>query len=486
MTCRTNQFILKADPKDQTAQAVFDKPYFEKLRFSFRGNSPLAWTKYQDEILQNPLGSPLMILRGLRLYLMLLREWDRIRKKDWFHRLPQSPYELEQGRASLFFRIILSLLRGSSLPFSKPLTLKIITLDKPRELIEMPLEAHLIHGLIRQILKPSIESRHSLHAHSFIKGRSVKTAFEQIQKQLKHYRKKTKQKNRALFVLRADIKKCGESIPIHPRSRIWTLLTQICPDTRIFSREEFQKLLTQCLRPDLEWKGTPGAFQLRYGIPTGSPLQPLMLNLYLGEIDRYFETHLSENQFAMYSRYGDDFFFAHPDEAKFIEIKDGFLRLVTDLELEIRPEKIKSFRWSGSGFQGRSRVEFLGYELCFNGTLRINREKQNLLAGFLRHLVRRCFTVMKDHPLEDRVEATRSLLERALGFTRRSRHPYVDKLLGLGNDRGQLQEIDHTISLAMAEVISGKSGVRAYRKVRKRELYRTHRIPSMVGRRNQA
>jgi hypothetical protein len=427
-----------------------------------------------------------MILRGLRLYLMLLREWDRIRKKDWFHRLPKSPYELEQGRASLFFRIILSLLRGSPLPASKPLTLKMITLDKPREMIKMPLEAHLIHGIVRQILKPSLEARHSLHAHSFIKGRSVKTAFEQIQKQLKHYRKKTKQKDRALFVLRADIKKCGESIPIHPGSRIWSLLGQRLPDPKIFSHEEFKALLTRCLRPDLEWKGTPGAFQLRYGIPTGSPLQPLMLNLYLGEIDRYFEHHLSQNRFAIYSRYGDDFFFAHPDESKFNEIKEGFFTLVRELELEIRPEKVKSFRWSGSGFQGRSRVEFLGYELCFNGTLRINREKQNLLERFLRHLVRRSFAVMKDHPLEERVEATRSLLERTLGFTRRSRHPYVDKILGLGNDRGQLQEIDHTIALTIAEVISGQSGVRAYRKVRKRELYRTHRIPSMVGRRNQA
>jgi|GEM_PF-6165887 len=427
-----------------------------------------------------------MILRGLRLYSMLLREWERIQGKDWFQRLPESSFELERKRPWILLSVVMALLRNQ-VPEQPPLKLKIITLDKPRELIEMPLESHLIHGCLRQMLEASIQANHSPFVHSFIRGRSVKTAFEQIRGRLKRYRKKTKQKNRALFVLRADIKKCGESIPVHPRSPLWSLLKPHLPDPKLWPIESF---LTRSLRPDLEWKGTPGAFQLLYGIPTGSPLQPLMLNLYLSELDRYFEDELKKEPHALYCRYGDDFFFAHPDQARFEEIKAGFFAKVRELELETRPEKIQSFRWSGSGYQGRASVEFLGYELHFNGALRINRKKQALLLKHLKRIAKRTFEVLSDLPLEERITEVKKGLERAYGIkqadhARRGRHPYLDKVLSLANDRGQLLELDHEVLKIVAELASGQKGPRAFRRFRKRTLLQTHRIPSLVGYRNR-
>jgi hypothetical protein len=243
--------------------------------------------------------------------------------------------------------------------------------------------------------------------------------------------------------------------------------------------------LQEAIRPTLKWKDQDGEFCLLKGIPTGSPIQPLMLNLYLGVIDGYFERYQKDHPHVIYCRYGDDFFFAHPDEALFLQAKAGFLNLVTELELETRPEKIKSFRWSGSGFKGRSMVEFLGYDLRFNGTLRINSPKQTLLRKHLSRVVRRTFAVMKDYPMEARITEARKGLERTLGIASPSRHPYLDKIFTLANDRSQLSELDHEISRALAQAISGIPNTRAFRKVSKKKLYQEHKIPSLVGRRNE-
>ena len=425
-----------------------------------------------------------MMVRAIRIWMMLAREWERIRTKDWFQRLPESLFELEETRMQHLFRVGRCLLAGT-LPESKPLILKQIKLDKTREIVELPLHSQLAHGLLRQILEPSLKRIQSPHAHSFIRGRSVETAFEHILGQLKGYRKKTKQKDRALYVLRADIKKCGESIPVHPRSALWPILSEILPDSTLFPNPVLIQLFTRALRPELEWKDAPGSFHLRYGVPTGSPLQPLILNLYLGILDRYFEEQLVDSPHAIYCRYGDDFFFAHPDPRRLQEITAGFLRNVSALELEVRADKLQTFRWSGSGFQGRQTVPFLGYEIHFNGTLRIHSKKQAVLQRHLNRIVRKTLAVLPDLPLEERLSAVARGLERAYGIRSGHPHPYMDKLMGLGNDRGQLLQLDHEVCLTLAETITGKRGPRAFRSMRKKTLFQNHGIPSLIAKRNR-
>lgn len=424
------------------------------------------------------------LLRTLKLYWMLGREWERVRKKDWFQRLEETPLELEQTRMRRLLRLAFWIHRGRPVT-QNPILIRTLHLDKKRELADLPLDEQLLHGLLRQIVTESLEGRLSPQVHSFRKNHSVETALRDIEAALRRYRKNTPLENRALQVLRFDIKKCGESIPVHPSSRIWRLIEEAIPARSPLSREVLLSSITRAIRPEVCTPESSAPFQLRYGIPTGSPLQPMFLNLYLGEIDRYFEGFLSNSPHARYCRYGDDFLFFHPDEGIMEEACKGLRPLLVELEMSVPPEKMERFRLSGSGFQGRSAIEFLGMEVKFNGGIRINAEKQTELSRHLRHLIRKPFYELKGESLSIRIAGAKRLLDRAIRGKGTPRHPYVDRLLTLANDRSQLKEIDRLITTTLSREISGIRRASTFRSIPIQKLYRDYGIPSLTSERNR-
>ena len=425
----------------------------------------------------------MQIMNALRLYKCFSSEWERAKGKDWFQRLDETSFDLEKSRLKRLLKLCLQFSLNQK-QIESTLIMKRVKFDKWREMVELPLNEQLIHGVLRQILAPSVEQKISPFVHSFIRGRSIKTAFDQIRKQLAHYRNRTSLRERALFVFRADIRKCGESIPVHPRSKLWALIRESLPPESPIPHQQLMDAIQRAVRPVVQWKDHGGEFQFLRGIPTGSPIQPLLLNLYLGQMDDYFESFSNSNSHSIYCRYGDDFFFAHPDEAVFNEVIRGLPGLLRNLELEILPEKQKTFRWSGSGFKGKSSVEFLGFELNFNGTIKLNRMKENQVARHLRYVVRKTFYVLKNEPMDRRIQMARKMIEMALGIDSMKRHPYIDKLLSIADDRNQLKALDHELSSAVSREITGLRRLATFRQVSKKSIYQEYQIPSLVRERN--
>jgi len=420
-----------------------------------------------------------MLIERLRLFRLLDREWERVRSKPWFRNQPESLFELEQGRFRRLLRLS-GLLANGSFRQSRPFKIRFIRFDKVREIVEVPLEDQLIHGILKSWIEPGIEKLLSPSVHSFRKGKSLATALRSVHREVAGYRAKVKKRERALHVLRFDIKKCGESIPVHPSSLLWKKLAQVVPDSAPLPRETILSLLEAAIRPEVESAGAPGVHCWRFGTPTGSPLQPVLLNLYLSTLDEHFL-----GRGGIYCRYGDDFFFAHPDEAVFRSVKESLPGVLAGLELEVRPEKVRSFRWSGSGFQGSATVEFLGMEIHFNGRTRLNPEKHHQFRGQLRRSIRRSFHLLGNEHPEVRASIARMVVEQAFGIQPGWIHPYMAKLLRLVDDRGQLKALDHEVFMAFASAVTGNPGISAFREVSPRKIREHYGIPSLVRLRNR-
>lgn len=89
------------------------------------------------------------------------------------------------------------------------------------------------------------------------------------------------------------------------------------------------------------------------GMMAGSPLSPFLANLYLDDLDKYFE-----DQCFFYARYSDDIiFFTDTDENR-KRLMDEALRIIVEHKLTLNPDKL-SYIDPGHSF------EFLGFS--FNG-----------------------------------------------------------------------------------------------------------------------
>lgn len=93
-------------------------------------------------------------------------------------------------------------------------------------------------------------------------------------------------------------------------------------------------------------------YQRSQGVPQGSPLSPILSNLYLHQ----FDIQMSDNGFTVI-RYGDDWICLVSDKKQAI---DGFYTaadILSDLKIIICPHK------SGIGDLKKETINFLGYRL---------------------------------------------------------------------------------------------------------------------------
>jgi hypothetical protein len=106
---------------------------------------------------------------------------------------------------------------------------------------------------------------------------------------------------------------------------------------------------------------------LRKGIPSGSPVVPLLENIYLRELDK----ELSAIEGSFYARYGDDFIFLTPNEkvARDAIVKTN--QIITKLKLTISQKKIKNYVLGGTkryqDFQRKDFFEWIGITFYQSG-----------------------------------------------------------------------------------------------------------------------
>lgn len=153
-----------------------------------------------------------------------------------------------------------------------------------RRVEKLPAAELLIHTLLHELLIVPIDRTLEVSAVGFRRGQSVQTAVARVRELLAQgYR----------YVVESDIEDFFPAINI---ARVETLLDGILPPADIDARQLLSKLLRA---PYLEH----GRLHLRaQGLAQGSPLSPLLANLYLDRFDEAFN-----NLDAKLVRYADDF-----------------------------------------------------------------------------------------------------------------------------------------------------------------------------------
>ena len=361
-------------------------------------------------------------------------------------------------------------------------------LDRERELCRFALCDFVVHAVVAEVLDEAIAARLSPRLYSFRRGRSNWQALRDFARFVRAHRRALRDpRARGLYVLRADVRRFCESMPLAGGSPLWPLLRQVLALDGGRGAAAWA-LVESVVRPTL-LDGDAAPSVPIVGMPFGSPVTNVVLNLYLGEID----AALDRVPGAFYARFGDDLIFAHvaPDEVRRAEA--AVQERVAARGLSMSAHKLKRLYFNGAArpsaawpeAEGTARVTLLGAEVRFDGTLALPGDKWRALVRDVRARIAGAAALTRGAPRDDRAAALCAVANEALAEGSPMALPHADLMMHVVTSREQLAELDRHVALAVAEALTGRRGPRAFRDVSWAELRERHGLESLVARRNR-
>lgn len=350
-----------------------------------------------------------------------------------------------------------------------PLTRVTVWADDKQRVIHRPelLDA-IVLGAIAQRLTVLLEHVLDDHVHAYRPGRNQQKVLAQLCGYLARHRASRPQvKARGAFVVQRDLAAYGESIPTHSRSRLWSQLDALLAELNEPERRVLRGLLDSACRPTVKLL-TGEVVTLEHGLPTGSPIQQPLANLYLSPLDAALKTIAPE----FYARFGDDVLLMDSDVQRAVAAVQT-MELVTR-ELELNWNQDKSHNWyfttPGRPFAGRcetqfrptSHIEYLGARLTFEGRLGLKRKR---LRQLLQRSQRRINNTVALAPKEQALVAVAESLGNSLHGNDRLTDVSCEAIRTWVDDRAQLKQLDRLLAQRCAEALSGRKGIKAFRVV---------------------
>jgi len=401
----------------------------------------------------------------------------RARGAQWVRAQEGVPVALMEGDARELARAIERDLRAGSYTFS-PAELRVAELDKRRALIVPVLTDLVVFHAVARVLTDRIEAKLPETLFSFRRGRSPIMAHRALASFVgEHVAARPDPRLRGLYVLKRDVRSYTESIDVTEGSRLWPLLEDCIGEP--LGQTPLGRLVTSVVRPTLAEGGKPAA----RGVHAGSPITPVVANVYLLPLDRA----LGAIGGAFYGRFGDDFLFASADPRTSRQAETVIEDVLGSLELCVHPDKRRNYFFNGAGrpspeegFRGSPALEWLGMRAGFDGKLGLTAEKETEL---LREVTRRARSAFAHAVQYEPAEAMR-LVCKTTNEALSSRHAFAVLNAGLlgsvCTDFVQLRRLDWYVAAAVASTLSGRRAPECFRSVPYRRLRREGGLVSLV------
>jgi hypothetical protein len=348
----------------------------------------------------------------------------------------------------------------------------------------------IVFSAVASACAEMLEGYLSPRVYSYRRGRSALRAVEDWLQYLRAHRaRSSERRNWGLYVLRRDVRGYGDAIPSGPESRLWPLLHDALAHAGCAPSAARAAWLQAAFRPAVV--DDRGALTLPdRGIPTGSALQPGACNLYLTPIDRLLESVPG----GFYARYGDDILFAHPEPACVRSLAQALDRELAALQLAWSSHKCAALFFNLAGrrpelqyaeFAGASALDYLGVRIDFHGVIGLKREKLRRLLRDLQSRLAQTDRLLRGAADADRARDLCVVANAVLDPEHPSANPNALALRHLVSDRAQLRDLDYKIALLLAQQLSARRGVRAFRSHSPRTLREDLGLVSLVTSRNR-
>jgi hypothetical protein len=344
------------------------------------------------------------------------------------------------------------------------------------------LDAVVWSALVR-VLTTAFDARLGSHLFSYRKGYSQwRAAAAFLDYVHAHERQRPDPRHRGLFVLRRDVRRYDETIPVLDDSSLWTTLDRLCDGNSFGYRADFTMFMRRAFRPEVaQADGVVRRFEL--GVPTGMPTQTIACNTYLLPVD----AKILEIEGGFYARFGDDILFAHSDLERAQHAARVFDDELGRLKLTFNPDKSQAFYLTRPGrhhpsathFTPVSRLAYLGFDVGFAGAqLRADKRRAMWLA--LSRRIDAAQRMVADQKLEVRALALCQTLRTALDPGSPLSERYAPWLRHAVSSRLDLAQLDHDLALLVAQRLTRTRGIRAFRQFPPQLLRERYGLPSLI------
>lgn len=353
------------------------------------------------------------------------------------------------------------------------------------------------HAALAKILAEKFEAFYGANVWSYRKGRSSLGAARELRRIAKIHCQGREKKQRGLYVLRRDVSRFGDSIALYDRAPLFQILKDNLARAHCEKTGESAKLILTALR--LEVSGAyqengaqcPDGFCPRIGLPTGSPLVPQILNLYLQPLDQ----KLSQIEGGFYIRFGDDIIFAHPDRKIAEATRDLIPLELAKLGVALNEKKSADIFWCGnaftppetknSGWHGQDYVDYLGLRVGFSGQITLPTSKLRETFSDLRLRLRQ-IGHLRTYGLNDLGfhVALAELVGDLFNFDSSLSFAHSAALHFEVDDRKFLHAIDRRIQMEIARVMVPYKNPHPFRQFSPKWLRKNLHLPSLVHKRN--
>lgn len=350
----------------------------------------------------------------------------------------------------------------------------------------------IVHGVVADVIASAVEPAMSAGLYSYRKGVSWWHPIARFAAYVRAYRRsRPDPRTRGLYVLRRDVEAYTDSIPVGSTSPLWPMLRRALTGSGESEalRPADWRLIETVIRP--EAVAEDGAVFTPYlGVPTGQPVSCVLFNFYLAGFDREFDAIPD----GFYARYCDDILFAHPDAAVVRAVDDRMRELLARLSLGVNDRKSRTLYLTGAGrrsdawpeFRGTTAIPFLGCLVAATGTVSLSRSKRRRLLSDLEARATRTARALRGAERDTVGRTVCAVINRALqprpSFAQQASAMLLRKAV---TDRPHLRELDYWIARIVLRVVTGQTGVRAFRTVPYRALRRDWRLVSLLHARNR-
>lgn len=352
---------------------------------------------------------------------------------------------------------------------------------KMRDLYQLKLSDRIVVGVIAKILGHNARRILSRNVCSYWAGSQIFTPIYALADFAATHRAQYKKPSqRGLYVLRCDIKDYTDQIPLGQHAYVWEILKKVSGITDVNSY--YWYLFQEIIRADVI-NETGTLYKNIYGIPTGSPIAPLLYNLCVHPLDEY----LSAIPGAFYRRYSDDLIFVHENPKVVEQVDPEITAILKTLGLQRHPDKEKKLYWTGAGkvcveypkYSGATDITYLGLDIHFNGTIKVSNKHTRRFIQDIKQRIQNISESTQGMDVLQRGQIIAQTLNYA--FSDQSGiKPNSLRFLLSSTDSGQLKQMDYLIALNIAEILSGYSGVRAFRQISYRKIREEFGLSSLV------
>lgn len=244
--------------------------------------------------------------------------------------------------------------------YENPLSIekKVLIDKKERILYSFDWHEIILQGAISSLLFKVLEPQLSDSLNSYRKGRGTHNTLITLSDYISSLIE-----SGPVYILKRDIKAYGDSIPHDVLSQT---LKKFVPE------EDFVNLIKKIINFNYIEHKTGILKKKDLGLPTGSPINNLIINMFLTDMDKKIDNYKNE---SCYFRYGDDILVATPKKSTADKITRILNNNITKKGLHFNKDKVVDIKFDITTNKNES-FKYLGLMVKSNGGLALSKEKE--------------------------------------------------------------------------------------------------------------